>query len=273
MPELPEVETTINDLKPYIIGKCIEKVNILSNRTVAEPSVDLFREGLANRKIKSLSRRGKHLIFELDNGKFLIIHMRMTGALLLKPSAEEPAKAVRAIFYLDDGTAIHFSDIRRFGKMWLVKNKSEVLGKLGPEPLAPEFTPEILAGILDNRKTPVKPLLIDQTLIAGIGNMYADEALYYARIHPLRPAGSLSRSEIKRLHGAIQKVLKQGIRNNGASTDTYIRPEGTKGKAQLEFQVAHRKGEQCPVCGGSIERITVHQRGTFFCPQCQKLGI
>jgi len=197
--------------------------------------------------------------------------MRMTGSLLLKEADEEPAKSVRVIFYFDDRTALHFRDMRRFGKMWLVKDKNSVIGKLGPEPLEPEFTPEVLAGILDNRRSAIKGLLLDQTLIAGIGNMYADEALYYARLHPLRAANSLSKAEIKRLHNAIQKVLYQGIRNKGASTETYIRPSGVKGEAQLQFQVAHRKGKECPVCGGPIQRIVVHQRGTFFCPACQKL--
>lgn len=272
MPELPEVETTINDLKPFVIGKRIAKVDLLWDGTVAQPSVEEFRKGLIGREIVTLNRRGKHLIFELDNSTFLIIHMRMTGSLLIKSSTEEPGNSVRAIIYLDDGTAIHFRDMRRFGKMWLVKDKNSVIGKLGPEPLEPEFTPEVLAKILDNHKIPIKPLLIDQTQIAGIGNMYADEALYYARIHPLRLGNSLSKAEIKRLHDAIQKVLMQGIRNKGASTETYIRPGGVKGEAHLQFQVAHQKGKECPVCGGPIQRIEVHQRGTFFCPKCQKLG-
>lgn len=272
MPELPEVETTINDLKPFTIGKRIEKIDILKDSTIAQPSPEDFRKGLINRKIIALSRRGKYLVFKLDNGTFLIIHMRMTGSLLLKPDTEEPEKSVRVIFYLDDGNAIHFRDIRRFGKMWLVKDKSSIVSKLGPEPLEPEFTPEVLAKILDDRKVAIKSLLLDQTLIAGIGNMYADEALYYARIHPLKLGNSLTGAEIKRLHEAIRQVLLKGIRNKGASTDTYIRPEGIKGKAQIEFQVAHQKGKQCPVCRGPIERITVHQRGTFFCPKCQKLS-
>jgi formamidopyrimidine-DNA glycosylase len=269
LPELPEVETTINDLKPFVIGKRFDNVDVLSGSTVAQPSVEGFRRGLIGRKIISLSRRGKNLIFELDNRTFLIIHMRMTGSLILKPDSEEPAKSVRVIFYLEDGTTIHFRDIRRFGKMWLVKDQNEVVGKLGPEPLEPEFTPEILSEIIKNRKVAIKGLLLDQTLIAGIGNMYADEALYEARIHPLRTGNSLTEAEIKRLHNAIRKVLRKGIRNKGASTDTYIRPEGIKGEAQLQFQVAHQRGKECPVCGGPIERIEVHQRGTFFCPKCQ----
>jgi formamidopyrimidine-DNA glycosylase len=271
VPELPEVETTVNDLKPHVIDRRIENVDVLWPRTVVEPSIEKFRKGLIGRKIINLSRRGKHLVFELDNREFLILHMRMTGSLLLKPEKEEPHKSVGAVFYLDNHTAIHFRDIRHFGKMWLVKDKNKVLGKLGPEPLEPGFTPGTLARILEDRKTPIKGLLLDQTLIAGIGNMYADEALYRARLHPLRPASSLSRTEIKRLHEAIRTVLFQGIRNKGASTETYIRPEGVKGEAHLQFQVAHQRGKDCPVCGGPIERIAVHQRGTFFCPRCQKL--
>ena len=271
MPELPEVQTTINELKPYVIGKRVERVDVLADKTIAEPSVDGFRKGLLGRKITALNRRGKHLVFELDNGQFLITHLRMTGSLILKPAAEGPEKFIRVIIYLDNGTAIHFRDVRRFGRMWLVKDKDSVVGRLGPEPLDPQFTPGTLAQILDNRKIDIKSLLLDQTLIAGIGNMYADEALYYARIHPLRAANSLTRAEIKKLHEAIQKVLNQGIRNKGASTETYIRPEGAKGEAHLEFRVAHQKGKECPVCGGPIDRIVVHQRGTFFCPRCQKL--
>jgi formamidopyrimidine-DNA glycosylase len=271
LPELPEVQTTINELKPFVIGKRIEKVDVIANKTIAEPSVDGFRKGLAGRKIAALNRRGKHLIFEMDNGMFLIVHLRMTGSLILKPAFAEPEKFIRVVISLNSGTAIHFRDVRRFGRMWLVKDKDTVIGKLGPEPLTPEFTPEVLGQILDNRKADIKSLLLDQTLIAGIGNMYADEALYYARIHPLRAANSLNRKETQQLHIAIQKVLNQGIRHKGASTETYIRPEGSKGEAHLEFRVAHQKGKECPVCGGPVERIVVHQRGTFFCPKCQKL--
>jgi formamidopyrimidine-DNA glycosylase len=271
MPELPEVETTVNELRPHVAGKRIRKVDVLSEGTIAEPSAEEFRRGVAGREIVQVSRRGKHLIFDLDNGWTLIVHMRMTGSLLLKPADEDPANSVRAIIYLDDGTAIHFRDTRRFGKMWLVRDKDTIVGKLGPEPLEADFTVDVLTRILNNRKVAIKGLLLDQKLIAGIGNMYADEALYEARIHPLRLANSLTKAEIKRLYNAIQKVLTRGIKNKGASTDTYFRPAGTRGEAQLEFQVAHQKGKDCPVCGGPIERIVVHQRGTFYCPRCQKL--
>jgi formamidopyrimidine-DNA glycosylase len=271
VPELPEVETTVNDLRPGVVGRSIREVRVVTPGTIAEPSADRFRRELAGRKINSLSRRGKYLLFTLDNGEFLIVHMRMTGSLLLRPVDEPPEKAVRAIIYFDNRTAMNFRDVRRFGRMWLVKDPNAIVGKLGPEPLEPEFTPEVLAKILDNRKTVIKSLLLNQKLIAGIGNMYADEALYEARLHPLMPANSLKKAEILRLHGAIQKVLRQGILHKGASTDTYLRPGGTRGEAHLEFQVAHRKGKECPVCCGPIERITVQQRGAFFCPKCQKV--
>jgi formamidopyrimidine-DNA glycosylase len=271
MPELPEVETTVNDLKPHVTGKTISGVDVLSPNTIAEPSPDQFRKGLVGRKILEIRRRGKHLIFDLDSKKVLIVHLRMTGALLVKPSSEKPEKFVRVVIVLDNAIAVHFRDVRRFGRMWLLKDESKVVGKLGPEPLSPDFTPEVLAKILAGRSAPVKALLLDQTLIAGIGNMYADEALYSARIHPSQSADSLKKAELKRLHSAIQEVLHKGIKNKGASTDTYFRPSGTKGAAHLEFQVAHRKGEDCPVCGGSVQRIVVRQRGTFFCPACQKL--
>jgi formamidopyrimidine-DNA glycosylase len=271
MPELPEVETTINDLKPYAAGQTIVSVEIPDDHAIAAPAAAQFQKALAGRRIKSLSRRGKHLIFALDNGRYLIVHLRMTGSLLIKKPGEAAEKFIRVVINLAGGNSILFRDQRRFGRMWLVDDPDTLVGKLGPEPLEAGFTAGTLAGILKGRRTPIKSTLLNQTLIAGIGNMYADEALYHARIHPLRPAGSLKKAEIDRLFEAIQVVLKQGIRNKGASTETYIRPGGAKGGAHLEFRVAHQKGKTCPICGGPIERIVVGQRGTFFCPRCQKL--
>jgi formamidopyrimidine-DNA glycosylase len=195
----------------------------------------------------------------------------MTGAFIVVSSNDRPEKFVRVLFRLDNGRSLHFRDVRRFGKMWLVQDAGSVVGDLGIEPLSSEFTPEVLSALLKKRKTPIKSFLLNQSLIAGIGNMYADEALYLARIHPLQPAESLSKAEIKRLQAAIQQVLRQGIQNKGASTDTYLRPGGTKGEAHLLFQVAHQKGRKCTLCAGRVERIVVGQRGTFFCPRCQKL--
>jgi formamidopyrimidine-DNA glycosylase len=269
-PELPEVETIKNELTPYVIGRRITSVNVLWDRSVRQPSVDEFKKQLTRRKITGLARRGKYLVFSLDDGNKLIVHLRMTGALLVKPKGCEPEKYVRVVFCLDDGSVIHFRDLRKFGKMWLVKDLDEVVQKLGPEPLKSDFTAATLAKIVADRQTPIKALLVDQALIAGIGNMYADEALYAARIHPLLPARSLTKEEIRRLHSAIKNVLQAAIGNKGASTSTYLRPDGQKGSAHYEFKVAHRLGGKCE-CGGEVGRIVVRQRGTYYCPRCQKL--
>jgi len=269
MPELPEVETTINELKPHLTGLRIISVEVLAPKTIETPSAAEFAAGLKGRTITRLSRRGKHLIFNLDDNRVLIIHLRMTGSLLLKKASDQPDKFVRVILRFDDGTVLHFRDVRRFGRMWLVDDEAAVVGKLGIEPFCAEFTPQFLKNMLKGRQTPIKSLLLNQTLIAGIGNMYADEALHHAGLHPLRSAGSLNKVEISALHEAILHVLQKGIRGKGASTDTYFRPSGNKGAAHLEFQVAHRKDEECPICRNPIQRITVQQRGTFFCPHCQ----
>jgi formamidopyrimidine-DNA glycosylase len=271
LPELPEVETTINELKPGVAGKTIHSVEVFTPNTIAGMPAEQFCRDLAGHQIVAIARRGKFLVFRLDKGKIWIVHLRMTGAMLLKKEADTPEKFVRVIIHLVGGTAVHFRDVRRFGRMWLVEDEKSVVGKLGVEPLSEEFTPDKLAAVLKSRETPLKTLLIDQKLIAGIGNMYADEALHQARIHPLKTADKLTAVECRRLCEAIQTVLTKGIKSKGASTDTFIRPDGNKGAAHLEFQVAHRKGEECPVCRETIERITVGQRGTFFCPACQKL--
>jgi formamidopyrimidine-DNA glycosylase len=271
MPELPEVETTVNELRPHIVNRRIVSVEVPAPKTIEMPCPEEFIRGLTGRLISGLSRRGKHLLLKLDNGQILIIHLRMTGSLLIKKPSDVPEKFVRVIIRFDNGTALHFRDVRRFGRMWLVDDERKVTGELGPEPLSSEFTPSVLAGILKGRQTPIKSLLLNQSYIAGIGNMYADEALHYARLHPVRRADSLNQKEIAALHEGIQYVLRKGISSKGASTDTYFRPSGSKGAAHLEFQVAHRKGEKCPVCAGVIARITVQQRGTFFCPHCQKI--
>ena len=270
MPELPEVETVKNELLPHIVGRQVTGVTLFWERIVRQPSVKEFCSRLIGQRLTGLARRGKYLLFSLSGGGVLIIHLKMTGSLLLKPASAEVGKFIRAIIHLDNGTEVHFRDPRKFGVMWLVKEVDSVVGKLGPEPLEAGFTPQILARCLANRTAPIKALLYDQSVIAGIGNMYADEALFAARIHPLRPGESLSLEEVERLYRAIQQVLRSAIGNKGASTDTYFRPDGTRGTAHFQFQVAHRLGgEFCPVCGTPIERITVRNRGTYFCPKCQ----
>jgi formamidopyrimidine-DNA glycosylase len=276
MPELPEVETIINDLRPSLKGRSFTDITILWPRMVLQPSAEKLRQRLPGQTIKDIGRRGKYLIFRLDSGEVLILHLRMTGSLLLKRKGEPPAENssyIRAVFGLDNGTELLFTDRRKLGTVSLVKDENEVIGKLGPEPLGISFTTKALAERLSKHKAPIKAVLCDQEVIAGIGNMYADEALFFAGIHPLRAANSLSREEIKRLHRAIRKVLSKAIGNGGASISDYRRPTGEKGSQQDDFYVAHRGGQTCKVCATPIERIPVRNRGTYFCPRCQRSPI
>jgi len=267
MPELPEVETIRNELAPYVIGRTVSGLSFPWEGIVRQPSLEEFRARLIGQRITGLGRRGKYLIFSLSGGQALIIHLKMTGSLWLR----EPEKFVRAIIHLDDGTNVYFRDPRKFGIMWLVDDTESVARKLGPEALGKEFTAEVLAERLKNRTAPIKALLCDQSLVAGIGNMYADEALFAAKIHPMRAGESLSEEEVKRLCKAIRQVLAAGIHDKGASTDTYFRPSGEPGTAHSRFRVAHRRGESCPVCGTPLERLPVRNRGSYFCPKCQPL--
>ena len=270
MPELPEVETIKNELLPHIVKRRVDGVTLFWEGIVRQPSVEEFYSCLIGQRLTGLTRRGKYLIFSLSSGEVLIIHLRMTGSLLVGQDSSEPPKYTRAIIHLDKDINIFFRDPRKLGVMWLVKDADSIVGKLGPEPLEAGFTPQVLAQRLTNRTAPVKALLCDQTFIAGIGNMYADEALFAAGIHPLRSGGSLSSEEMEHLHRAIQQVLWSAIGNKGASVENYFRPDGTLGTAHFQFQVAHRLGGKlCPVCGTPIERIVVRNRGTYFCPKCQ----
>jgi formamidopyrimidine-DNA glycosylase len=264
MPELPEVETIKNELTPYVIGRAVSGVSLLDERIVRSPAEE-FGSRLIGQKITGVGRRGKYLIFSLSSRQALVIHLKMTGSLWLK----EPEKFVRAIIHLDDGGNIYFRDPRKFGVMWLTDDKESVGGRLGPEALGEGFSAKMLAERLSKRTAPIKALLCDQGLVAGIGNMYADEALFLAKIHPMRAGGSLTAREVKRLYNSIQQVLRAGINEKGASTDTYFRPSGEKGTAHSHFRVAHRRGESCPICGTPLERIVVRNRGSYFCPRCQ----
>jgi formamidopyrimidine-DNA glycosylase len=268
MPELPEVETIKNELMPYITGRRISGVTLLWEGMLRRPPPAEFYSRIKGKKITGLERRGKYLIFDLDGGEYLIIHLKMSGSLLA--GRDSPPEYTRAIIHLDDGSSIFFRDPRKFGKLQLVTDKESVLGKLGPEPLGAGFTVQLLASRLAKRKAAIKSVLVDQKFVAGIGNMYADEALFAAGIHPLRPANSLTRQEISRLYRAIRQVLRAAIGGKGASIRSYFRPGGQKGSAHSEFRVAHRGGEPCPVCGTPIERIPIRHRGSYFCPRCQR---
>jgi formamidopyrimidine-DNA glycosylase len=269
MPELPEVETIKNELAPWVVGQSFTKVTIPDAKVVCGDSARQIRRELVGQKIESLGRRGKYLIFHLSNENALIIHLRMTGSLLL--DSGEDGRYVRASFCLSNGHRFVFSDRRRLGKMWLTDDADTVVCKLGPEPLDKRFTPNVLRERLSRHHIPIKAALLDQGIVAGIGNMYADEVLFAARIHPLRKADQLSTKQVQTLHNSIRGILGVAIGSKGASVDTYVRPDGKLGTAHFDFNVAHRGGELCPVCGGPIERIVVRNRGTYFCPTCQRL--
>lgn len=269
MPELPEVETIKNELLPLIIGRRITDVTVVDTKATQKLPSQEFRSGLIGQSIISLERRGKYLIFHLSGGRVLIIHLRMTGSLLFDPEGKD--KYARIILRFEDGHSMVFTDRRRLGVVYLTEDENQVVGRLGIEPLNSSFTAAELAKRLKGRTAPIKALLLDQSIIAGLGNMYADEALFAARIHPLKRGGELSSAEIKRLHRSIIEILSRAIENKGASVDTYKRPDGGLGTAHNEFKVAHRLGEKCPVCGTPIERIVIRNRGSYFCPKCQRL--
>ena len=269
MPELPEVETIKNELLPWVVGQSFTQVTILDSKLVCGGSAEEVSRGLIGQKVESLGRRGKYLIFRLSNGRSLIIHLRMTGSLLLNP--EDVDRYARAVFRLSNGHRLVFNDRRRLGLIRLVDDADTVVCKLGPEPLDEDFTPEILGQRLSRHHVPVKAALLNQCIVAGIGNMYADEALFAARIHPLRKADDLSSAQVRTLHNCIRGVLGAAITSKGASVDTYVRPEGELGSAHFDFKVAHKGGEACPLCSTTIERCVVQNRGSYFCPSCQPL--
>ncbi len=268
MPELPEVETIRGQLAECVVGRQFSDVVISDDKPLRRITPREFRGQLIGQRIKEVSRSGKYLLIRLANGSTLIVHLRMTGALLLNP--KNPERYTRVIFKFTDGSELVFTDVRRFGAMYLVADEKEVVGDLGVEPLSEEFTPEILAKLLAKRTAPIKAVLLDQTVIAGVGNMYADEALFSAKIHPMRQAGKVTPAEIKSLHKAIRDVLAKAIGKKGASISTYKCPSGELGTAHFDFRVAHRGGESCPRCKGTVQRLVVRNRGSYYCPRCQK---
>jgi len=271
MPELPEVETIVNSLRPRVVGRTIIGIVVRDTRPVQQIGVEEFCQRLMGSSIKGLSRRGKYIIFSLSHKNNLVVHLRMTGALLWNPAGPEPFS--RMEFILDDRSKLVYTDVRRFGTFCLARDAGKIVGKLGIEPLGSGFTRAALAGYMGTRSTPVKTALLNQERIAGIGNMYADEALFAAGIHPLRPSNSLKPREVAALHSSIRAVLKKAVSNQGASIRNYRRPDGEAGRAHEEFAVAHRGGCPCPHCSTPITRIVVGQRGTYLCPHCQALPV
>lgn len=267
MPELPEVETIRQELSPWVVGQSLLRIIILDARIVADGPAEQICPALIGQRVESLERRGKYLIFRLSSGKSLIMHLRMTGALLL--NSKESDRYTRAMFDLSGGDRLLFRDQRRFGLIWLVDDPDTLVGRLGPDPLDDGFTPDVLAEALHQRRVAVKTALLDQGVVAGVGNMYADEALFAAGIHPLRRANDLSAKEVQTLYHCIRQVLTAAIEGKGASVGTYMRPDGELGRAHFDFKVAHRRGARCLVCSDPIERVAIQNRGTYFCPGCQ----
>lgn len=273
MPELPEVETLARTLRPVLIGKTILDADLRWKRTLAAPSPKKFAEQVRGQQIIDISRRAKFFNVQLSTlrepqGKpsNLIIHLRMSGDLLAVLGGYQPGPHDRLLLKLTDDTTLVFTDPRKFGRVWLVDDPEKVFRDLGPEPLSESFTAEWLYASLRSRKRQLKPLLLDQTFIAGLGNIYTDESLHRAKLHPLTQSNQVTKKQAGHLRDAIRETLEEGIRRNGASIDWVYRG----GEFQNHFRVYGRTGEACPICRTKIQRTVVGQRGTHYCPKCQK---
>jgi formamidopyrimidine-DNA glycosylase len=283
MPELPEVETIARKLKPELVGKTILEAQLRWPRTLASPSVKKFKEQIKGQKIRDVTRRAKYFILHLSYPHSpapaagagvrqvqvsfsLLIHLRMSGDLFIRDGKIKPEKHDRLILRLSGNRSLVFNDTRKFGRVWLTMNSESVLGKLGPEPFSKGFTSQWLHTALHNRHRQLKPLLLDQTFLAGLGNIYTDEALHIAKLHPLAVSDAITAEQAQALQIAVRKVLKEGIRRNGASIDWVYRG----GEFQNHFRVYDREGRPCQICGTPIERINVGQRSTHYCPNCQR---
>jgi formamidopyrimidine-DNA glycosylase len=271
MPELPEVETIRRQLAPLVEGRVLERLDVLDPRWCAPLSGEEVADAVVGRRVAALGRRGKYFVWETEDEAFLLLHLRMTGTLLYDPP--EPAPYERVRFTLDDGHTIRFCDPRRFGTGELAVGPQALdaffAARLGIEPLGPELTGERLRLLARGRRAPIKAFLLDQRRIAGVGNIYADEALFRARIHPLRPAGSLTRAQYEALAEAVQGALSAGLDAGGATIDDFRHADGVRGSFQEEFLVHRRRGEACPACGGEVVKFVAAGRGTYACERCQ----
>jgi formamidopyrimidine-DNA glycosylase len=273
MPELPEVETIRRDLQPLVTGRKIVSAWVSENapRLVQLMAPDEFERSLPGRTIEDVTRRGKYLVFNLSGGLLWVVHLRMTGRLRHQwtgCAGSDPYN--RASFGLDDETWLCFNDLRKFGMMWLVDDWSLVKADIGPEPLEDGFDASAFRAALKRRSAPVKSVLLDQRVIAGVGNIYADEALFAAGIHPARAANSISGPKTARLQQAVIEVLQEALGDRGSSFSDYVDGKGNEGSHHLKVKVFRRTGEPCYVCGAEIQRIKVGGRSTHLCPRCQR---
>jgi formamidopyrimidine-DNA glycosylase len=272
MPELPEVETIRRQLAPHLEGRRIREVEILDARWTRPLDPEVVRAGLQGAVVQEVLRSGKYLNLVMSDGRHLLMHLRMTGSLLFDPRTEPLHTRVR--FGLDGGHRLLYVDPRRFGTGHLLADAAGrdayLAARLGAEPFTPAFTAPYLRQAARGRRAPVKAFLLDQRRIAGVGNIYADEALFRAGIHPLRPAGGLTSAQWVRVHAAIEEVLTAGIDSQGATIDDFRHLDGARGSFQDRFMVHRRAGEPCPVCGGPVRKIVAAGRGTYVCERCQK---
>ena len=273
MPELPEVETIRRQLAPVVEGRELTNLDILDPRWCLPLEPGAVRDALEGRRVERLGRRGKYLVWELEDDAFLLMHLRMTGVLLLDPPPDAPYVRVRLV--LDGGAhEIRFCDPRRFGTgeiaIGTAARDAFFAPRLGLEPLSEELTGAALRTMARGRRAPIKAFLLDQRRVAGVGNIYADEALFRAQIHPLTPAGRLRRPQLEALRDAVQQVLEAGIDAGGSTIDDFRHADGVMGSFQHEFRVHTRQGEPCPVCGEEIVKLVAAGRGTYVCQNCQR---
>jgi formamidopyrimidine-DNA glycosylase len=274
VPELPEVETVRTSLEPALVGRRFERVEITDPRLTRPLDPEEVSAELNGEVVQSVERRGKYLVFRFRTGRVLLIHLRMTGTLGHHrdgPLDEDPHR--RAVVRLDDGSDVTYRDVRRFGT-WLLLEPGEetayLTERLGEEPLGERFTTDVLAARLAGRRAPIKAAILDQRSAAGMGNIYADEALWRARIHPLTPAGQLERPEVGRLQRSIRDALRAGIARQGTTLRDYRTPTGARGSMQEALRVYGREGEPCLRCGTAVAKTRVAGRGTYYCPTCQQ---
>jgi len=264
MPELPEVETVVRGLRGPLVGRTFTGVTVLWPNSIKTP-IPQLKHGLPGQRIRAITRRGKYLQFHLSGGDTLLLHLKMSGSLLVEPTGDPVDPHVRTIFDLDNQHQLRFKDMRKFGRVYLVADPNQVVGKLGPEPLADDFTPDDFKVLFRRRSGRLKPLLLNQEFIAGIGNIYADESCFIAKIDPRRHVDTLTEPELERLYHAIRQALSAGIVHKGASLDS-VYPGG---EFQNHFQVYDRKFQPCFNCGAEIQRIVLGGRSTHFCSRCQ----
>lgn len=273
MPELPEVETVKRTLLPLTVSKTIERVEVFWENIIKKPDVATFTETLQGQTVHDIERRGKFLKFLLDD-YVLVSHLRMEGRYRVAPASVPLEPHTHVIFHFHDGTQLRYRDVRKFGTMHLFKageeEKELPLAKLGPEPFSSAFTPTFLMDKLKKTNRTIKSVLLDQTVVAGLGNIYVDEALFRSRLHPERSASTLTAEEIERLHREIAETLEEAIGHGGSTVRSYVNTEGKAGTFQQQLFVYGRKGEPCKRCGHPVQKITVAGRGTHYCARCQQ---